>query len=88
MRYMFYLCGMKAKITTYNDLPERIDEILSELSTIRILLGNMPTTEQIHKFLNIDDAVAYLQSLGIRISKSTLYKRSALGPLPAHKIEE
>lgn len=78
---------MKTKITTYNDLPERIDEILSELSAIKVLLEKVSKPEQIPKFLNIDDAVAYLQSQGIRISKSTLYKRSALGLLPIHKID-
>ena len=84
---MFYLCGMKTKITTYNDLPERIDEILSELSAIKVLLEKVSKPEQIPKFLNIDDTVAFLQSQGLRISKSTLYKRSALGLLPTHKID-
>ncbi|MDE7460765.1 MAG: helix-turn-helix domain-containing protein [Paramuribaculum sp.] len=78
---------MKTNITSYNNLPERIDEILSELSAIRVLLEKVSKPEQIPKFLNIDDAVTFLQSQGIRISKSTLYKRSASGILPIHKID-
>lgn len=84
----FEICSMKQEPTTYNNLPQRIDEILSELSVIRSLVTNqIEKPDNIPKYLNIDAAIRYLNKQGISISKSTLYKRSASGMIPTHKIE-
>lgn len=78
---------MKQNKTTYNDLPEKIDVILSELAEIKEALVTIQRPEEVPKLLSIDSAVAYLKQYGITISKSTLYKRSSSGLLPSLKIE-
>lgn len=84
----FEICSMERIPTTYNNLPQRIDEILSELSVLRSIVTNqIEKPENIPKYLKIDAAIRYLNKQGISISKSTLYKRSASGLIPTHKIE-
>lgn len=78
---------MKNNRTTYNDMPEKIDVILSELAEIKEALVTIQKPEEVPKLLSIDSAVAYLKRYGITISKSTLYKRSSSGLLPSLKIE-
>ena len=82
------LCIMENNPTTYNNIPQRIDEILSELRVIKSMVNNhIEKPDNIPKYLNIDETVRYLNKQGISISKSTLYKRSASGLIPTHKIE-
>lgn len=79
---------MEKNPTTFNDLPERIDDILSELSVIRSLVTNqIEKPDNIPKYLNIDAAIRYLNKQGISISKSQIYKLSSRGEIPVIKIE-
>lgn len=73
--------------TTYNNLPERIDEILSELMEVKKLLGYPQQSKAESRFLDIDNAIVYLKDNGIQISKSTLYKKCTSGLIISHKIE-
>lgn len=69
-------------------MPQRIDEILSELRVIKSMVNNhIEKPDNIPKYLNIDETIRYMNKQGISISKSTLYKRSASGQIPTHKIE-
>lgn len=73
--------------TTYNNLPDRVEEILVELKKIRVMLERIPKVDEIPKYLSIEDAVEFLKTQGIKISKSTLYKRSSAGKIKSSKIE-
>ena len=73
--------------TTYNNLPERVEEILKQVKIIHAMLEKIPKVEEIPKYLSIDDSVEFLKTQGIKISKSTLYKRSSAGKLKSYKIE-
>lgn len=82
------LCSMKSQETTYNNMPQRIDEILSVLRELKSTVTNLiEKRDNIPKYLNIDATVDYLKSLGILMSKSKIYKMSASGELPVVKIE-
>lgn len=73
--------------TTYNNLPERVEEILKKLKIIHAMLEKIPKVEEIPKYLSIEDSVEFLKKQGIKISKSTLYKRSAASKIKSSKIE-
>lgn len=79
---------MENKITTFNDLPQRMDQVLDEIRELkRLYVEKLAKVEEIPKFLNIDGALKYLHSQGIKISKSKIYKMSASGELENCKIE-
>lgn len=79
---------MKNQITTFNDLPQRMDQVLEEIRELkRLYVEKIAKAEEIPKFLNIDEALKYLHSHGIKISKSKIYKMSAKGELDNCKIE-
>lgn len=79
---------MIASKTTHDNMPARIDEIITELKELRQIVDNrIKKTEEIPKYLNIDAAIEYLKSQGVSMSKSTLYKLSAKDRIPKHKID-
>lgn len=68
-------------------MPGRIDEILTEIKELKALFESIQKREEIPKYMDIDKTVAELRKQGIQISKSTLYKKSATGLIPVHKID-
>lgn len=73
--------------TTYNDMPARIDEILAEIKDLKALFQSVTKREEIPKYMDINTTVAELHRQGIKMRKSTLYKKSAAGLIPVHKID-
>ena len=68
--------------TDYNNLPERIDYLISEIAGIKELL-----TQRIPKYLDINQALLYLGKLGFLISRSKLYKLTSGNNIPCHKSD-
>ncbi len=89
-----YLCciilktkKMEAKEpTTFNNLPERMDCLISEVFELkRILIQRIEKPEEIPKYLNTEKALVYLKKIGFPMSKSRLYKLTANRKIPFHK---
>ena len=72
--------------TDYNNLPERIDYLISEIAGIKELLTQrIRNPEEIPKYLDINQALLYLGKLGFLISRSKLYKLTSGNNIPCHK---
>ncbi len=72
--------------TTFNNLPERMDCLISEVLELKqILSQRIEKPEEIPKYLNTEKALVYLKKIGYPISKSKLYKLTANGEIPFHK---
>ena len=67
--------------TDYNNLPERIDYLISEIAGIKELLTQrIRNPEEIPKYLDINQALLYL-------GKSKLYKLTSGNNIPCHKSD-
>ena len=74
--------------TDYNNLPERIDYLISEIAGIKELLTQrIRNPEEIPKYLDINQALLYLGKLGFLISRSKLYKLTSGNNIPCHKLD-
>lgn len=74
--------------TDYNNLPERIDYLISEIAGIKELLTQrIRNPEEIPKYLDINQALLYLGKLGFLISRSKLYKLTSGNNIPCHKSD-
>lgn len=71
---------------TFDSLPSAIEELAGKVDYIINLLGTkIEKREEIPKYLNTENALAYLKNIGFSMSKSKLYKLSALKNIPVHK---
>ncbi len=61
------------------ELVEKVDYI------INLLGAKIEKREEIPKYLNTENALAYLKNIGFSMSKSKLYKLTALKSIPVHK---
>ena len=74
--------------TTFNNLPERIDFLISEVAGIKqILLQGIGKPEEIPKYLDVTRTLLYLEKRGISISRSKLYKMTAGNKVPYKKMD-
>jgi hypothetical protein len=87
-----YLCphnqkhkNMNEKIS-FDTLPAAVMELVEKVDYIINLLGaKIEKREEIPKYLNTENALAYLKNIGFSMSKSKLYKLTALKSIPVHK---
>ncbi len=71
---------------TFDSLPSAIEELAGKVDYIINLLGaKIEKREEIPKYLNTENALAYLKNIGFSMSKSKLYKLTALKSIPVHK---
>lgn len=74
--------------TTFNNLPERVDFLISEVAGIKqILLQGIAKPEEIPKYLDVTRTLLYLEKRGISISRSKLYKMTAGNKVPYKKMD-
>lgn len=74
--------------TTFNNLPERMDYLISEILELKlILIQRIEKPEEIPKYLDIEQALLYLKKQGYSMSKSKLYKLTSQGNIPCRKSE-
>jgi hypothetical protein len=72
--------------TTYNDLPERMDYLISEISELKnILVQRKEKKEEVPKFLDKKQALRYMMDMGFIMSESKLYKMTSQNCIPYHK---
>lgn len=72
--------------TDYNNLPEQIDYLISEIKAVKeILSQRIEKAEEIPKYLSLEQLKHYLYGKGFLISKSKLYKMTSKGELPCYK---
>lgn len=77
----------KAK-TTFNDLPERIDYLITEVMDLKqIVLRGIDKPEEIPKYLDVVQTLLYLKKKGVSISKSKLYKMTSGNSIPYRKMD-
>ena len=71
---------------TFETLPSAIEQLNLKLERIEALLSS-PTPQPIVKdTMLIDEAIEFLQENGRPTSKSTIYKESSLGWIPAQRV--
>ena len=76
---------MNEKIS-FDTLPAAVKELVEKVDYIINLLGaKIEKREEIPKYLNTENALAYLKNIGFSMSKSKLYKLTALKSIPVHK---
>ena len=76
---------MNEKIS-FDTLPAAVVELVEKVDYIINLLGaKIEKREEIPKYLNTENALAYLKNIGFSMSKSKLYKLTALKSIPVHK---
>lgn len=76
---------MNEKIS-FDTLPAAVMELVEKVDYIINLLGaKIEKREEIPKYLNTENALAYLKNIGFPMSKSKLYKLTALKSIPVHK---
>ena len=74
------------KNITFDSLPMAVMELVEKVDLIINLLGaKIEKREEIPKYLNTENALAYLKRIGFSMSKSKLYKLTALKSIPVHK---
>lgn len=72
--------------TDYNNLPEQIDYLISEIKEVKeILSQRIGKPEEIPKFLSVEQLKHYLYQQGVLISKSKLYKMTSKDEIPCYK---
>ena len=76
---------MNEKIS-FDTLPAAVMELVEKVDYIINLLGaKIEKRDEIPKYLNTENALAYLKNIGFSMSKSKLYKLTALKSIPVHK---
>ena len=76
---------MNEKIS-FDTLPAAVMELVEKVDYIINLLGaKIEKREEIPKYLNTENALAYLKNIGFSMSKSKLYKLTALKSIAVHK---
>lgn len=76
---------MNEKIS-FDTLPAAVMELVEKVDYIINLLGTkIEKREEIPKYLNTENALTYLKNIGFSMSKSKLYKLTALKSIPVHK---
>ena len=76
---------MNEKIS-FDTLPAAVMDLVEKVDYIINLLGaKIEKREEIPKYLNTENALAYLKNIGFSMSKSKLYKLTALKSIPVHK---
>lgn len=71
---------------THNTLPEAVARIEARIEEVYVLLMTKVIIKpELPKFLNINQAVEYCNSIGYKISKSKMYKLCARGDIPHFK---
>ena len=76
---------MNEKIS-FDTLPAAVMELVEKVDYIINLLGaKIEKREEIPIYLNTENALAYLKNIGFSMSKSKLYKLTALKSIPVHK---
>jgi len=72
--------------TDYNNLPEQIDYLISEIGEVKeLLMQRIEKPEEIPKYLSLEQALLYLEKKGFLVSKSKLYKMTSGDIIPCHK---
>ncbi|WP_291596516.1 helix-turn-helix domain-containing protein [Bacteroides sp.] len=74
--------------SNFENLPTQVDYLLVEVLNIKeILLQRIEKSEEVPKYLDIEQALLYLKKQGYSMSKSKLYKLTSQGNIPCHKSE-
>lgn len=75
-----------AKKVSHDTLPEAVSRLEARIEEIHeFLTAKVIIKPELPKFLNINQAVKYCNSIGYKISKSKMYKLSSRGEIPHFK---
>lgn len=76
---------MSTKIT-FNTLPEAVARLEARIEDVyELLTAKVVIKPEPPKYININQAVEYCNSIGYKISKSSMYKFCARGEIPHYK---
>lgn len=70
----------------YNNLPEKVGELWEDVKTIKELLKKRESEVSISQKLTFSKALVFLERQGYVMSKSKLYKLTALNEIPCKKF--
>ncbi len=68
--------------TDFNNMPNQIDRILSEIQAIKNIVSKFEKPEEIPKRLTVEKALEFLAARSFEMSKSLLYKKVAKREIP------
>lgn len=72
---------------SFDNLPFAVDQIYKELMELKsILLNKEKHPKEYPKHMDINDAVAFLNEQGYKITRSTLYKLTSTRKIPHSKF--
>ena len=73
--------------TTFDNMPFQVDQIYKELMELKsILLNKEKHPKEYPKHMDINDAVAFLNEQGYKMTRSTLYKLTSTRKIPHSKF--
>lgn len=76
-----------AQRITHDTLPEAVARLEARIEDVyELLTAKVAIKPELPKYLNIHQAVEYCNSIGYKISKSTMYKSCARGEIPHYKV--
>ena len=67
-------------------MPRAIEELYEKLERIEAALSSPEPETPLNDTMLIDEAIQFLKENGRPTSKSTIYKESSLGWIPAHRV--
>jgi|LSQX01.2.fsa_nt_gb hypothetical protein len=71
---------------TFETMPRAIEELYEKLERIEAALSSPEPETPLNDTMLIDEAIQFLKENGRPTSKSTIYKESSLGWIPAHRV--
>jgi hypothetical protein len=79
---------MKTQQTTFETLPQQVDNLMSEILEIkRILLERKEKPTVLQQYLGSKEALSELKAMGYSISWSKFTKMVASRTIPCHKLD-
>lgn len=73
--------------TSFDNMPFQVDQIYKELIELKtILLNKEKHPKEYPKHMDINNAVAFLNEQGYKITRSTLYKLTSTRKIPHSKF--
>lgn len=71
---------------TFETMPRAIEELYEKLERIEAALSSPEPETPLNDTMLIDEAIQFLKENGRPTSKSTIYKESSLGWIPARRV--
>lgn len=72
--------------TNHQNFPERVDQLFTEILTIKKMLEKAKPQQDDSKTLSLDKAIKLMSTYGCELSKSSVYKLTSASSIPFRKF--